>query len=100
LPFLNSIDALRYALRDGEEDTVKVLCDISYMRNGLKYCSVQVTCVSITYHIEAYGEEADELYKEVKRYTSNYHNSVSSDYGKIHENPGYTPALIEEIMPV
>src|SRR5688572_26720785 len=42
--------------------------DVSYMRNGMEYFFVEVTCSDGTqYGLQAYGEEANELYKESYR---------------------------------
>ena len=39
------------------------------MINGLKYYFVEVTCSDgIQYGIQAYGDEAEDLYKEVHKY--------------------------------
>jgi hypothetical protein len=38
------------------------------MRNGIEYCFIEVTCCDGTqYGLQAYGEEAKELYKEAHR---------------------------------
>jgi hypothetical protein len=82
--YLNSIAALQQLLFSGppppadtkekEEDSKKnVHChitkkseNISYMRNGIEYCSVEVTCDNGSqYRIQAYGDEAVDLYKEI-----------------------------------
>jgi hypothetical protein len=35
------------------------------MRNGIEYCFIEVTCSDGTqYGLQAYGEEAKELYRE------------------------------------
>src|SRR5215213_5994654 len=40
--------------------------NISYMRNGVEYCSVEVSCDNGSqYGIQAYGDEAIDLYKEI-----------------------------------
>lgn len=65
--------------REQEEDNYKcnkVSCQItkmsnsiSYLTNGLKYYCVEVTCSDgIQYGIQAYGEEAVDLYKVAHRY--------------------------------
>ena len=42
--------------------------EISYMRNGIEYCFVEVTCSDGTqYGLQAYGQEANQLYKEANR---------------------------------
>jgi hypothetical protein len=42
--------------------------DIFYMRNGIEYCFIEVTCSDgIQYGLQAYGEEAKELYREAHR---------------------------------
>ena len=42
--------------------------NISYMRNGVEYCSVEVTCDDGSqYGIQAYGDEAIDLYKEIHK---------------------------------
>jgi hypothetical protein len=43
---------------------------IFYMKNGLGYYFVEVTCKdNIQYRIQAFGDEAVELYREVQRST-------------------------------
>jgi hypothetical protein len=85
--YYNSIDALqqlldsRYKKRDkhDEEDRYKynkISCKITkisdkitYMTNGLKYYFVEVSCNDgIQYGIQAYGDEAEDLYKEAHKY--------------------------------
>ena len=80
--YTNSITALQQLLFSGpppssnpkEHDGKKnVLCQItkksqhiSYLRNGVEYCSVEVTCDDGSqYGIQAYGDEAIDLYKEI-----------------------------------
>jgi hypothetical protein len=42
--------------------------DIFCMRNGIEYCFIEVTCSDGTqYGLQAYGEEAKELYREAYR---------------------------------
>lgn len=42
--------------------------DIFYMRNGIEYYFIEVTCSDGTqYGLQAYGEEAKELYREAYR---------------------------------
>jgi hypothetical protein len=82
--YINSIAALQELLFSGpppldakeEENSKKnVQChitkkseNISYMRNGIEYCSVEVTCDNGSqYTIQAYGDEAMDLYKELKK---------------------------------
>jgi hypothetical protein len=49
----------------------KIPEDISYLKNGVKYCFVEVTCNDGTqYGIQALGEEAVELYKKALKYLS------------------------------
>jgi len=40
------------------------------MTNGIKYCIVQVGCPDGEYHIEASGDEADELERQAKQVSS------------------------------
>lgn len=79
----NSIEALQQLLQSGRPDGKESLkknanivdCQITktsqhiyYMRNGIEYCFVEVTCNDGTqYGLQAYGEEAKELYNEVYR---------------------------------
>lgn len=47
----------------------KISDKITYMTNGLKYYFVEVTCSDgIQYGIQAYGDEAEDLYKEARKY--------------------------------
>jgi len=84
----NSIDALQQLLRsrykergkqareEVDSKRKKVSCqitkmsnNISYLTNGLKYYCVEVTCSDgIQYGIQAYGEEAVDLYKVAHRF--------------------------------
>ncbi len=42
--------------------------DVFYMRNGIEYCFIEVTCSDGTqYGLQAYGDEAKELYGEAHR---------------------------------
>lgn len=42
--------------------------DVFYMRNGIEYYFIEVTCSDGTqYGLQAYGEEAKELYREAYR---------------------------------
>jgi hypothetical protein len=42
--------------------------NISHMRNGIECCSVEVTCENGSqYGIQAYGDEAIDLYKEIHK---------------------------------
>ena len=84
--YLNSIAALQQLLFSGpppphdtkekEDDSKKnVHChitkksqNISHMRNGIEYCSAEVTCDNGSqYGIQAYGDEAIDLYKEIHK---------------------------------
>ena len=69
MAFRSSIDAFMYALHEVAVNGhhAEVLCSIGYMRNGLRHCSVQVSRDGVGYGIEAYGEEADELYEVAKK---------------------------------
>jgi hypothetical protein len=87
----SSIDALKHLLMSGQElgneNCIHYSCfchiskipeNISYMRNGIKYYSVQVTCDNgIQYGIQAYGDEAENLYKELYKYAE--HGKAASE---------------------
>jgi len=65
----NSIDAFRQLLaskRDsaGMLEVSKISSSMRQMTNGIEYCVVQVICTrGEEYRIEAYGQEAQELYR-------------------------------------
>jgi len=81
--YANSIAALQQLLFSGppplddkEEGSISkknVHCHITkksenicHVRNGIEYCSVEVTCDNGSqYGIQAFGDEAIELYKEI-----------------------------------
>ena len=81
--YKSSIDALQQLLHLGTSgrkigkkmkkslagcQITKTSSEISYMRNGIEYCFVEVTCSDGTqYGLQAYGEEANQLYKEAYR---------------------------------
>jgi hypothetical protein len=82
--YKSSIDALQELLRIGTPDgrisdkssknnmvhcqITKASKNISYMKSGMEYYFVEVTCSDGTqYGLQAYGEEAKELYNEAHR---------------------------------
>ena len=82
LHYTSSIHALQELLTIGppshkEQGGKSIHCkiartsqSITYMENGLEYCFIEVTCDDgAQYAIQAYGEEAIELYKETYRCT-------------------------------
>lgn len=74
--FDSSIDAFFYAIRNSSS-AMDVQASIGYMNNGIKRCSVQVSCEGdgssssggACYSIVAYGQEADVLYQEAIKYS-------------------------------
>ena len=78
--FDSSIDAFFYAIRKSGS-AMDVQASIGYMNNGIKRCSVQVSCDGdddddgssssggACYGIVAYGQEADTLYQEAIKYS-------------------------------
>jgi uncharacterized protein with PIN domain len=82
-PYKSSIEALQQLLHlgipygevSGKRENGIVDCqitktskDIFYMRNGIECCFIEVTCCDGTqYGLQAYGEEAKELYREAHR---------------------------------
>jgi hypothetical protein len=83
LRYESSIEALQQLLHLGALDgkandkrenriancqITKTSKDVFYMRNGIEYCFIEVTCSDGTqYGLQAYGEEAKELYGEAHR---------------------------------
>ena len=72
--YRNSIDAFAHLISEGRESVFRgtatvtqISAKIGYMQNGIRYCNVQVTFNNgEEYRIEAYGEEADELYNKAR----------------------------------
>jgi hypothetical protein len=81
--YANSISALRQLLfsgpppnaEEGDDSMKNVHCHITkksqnicQVINGIEYCSVEVTCDNGSqYGIQAFGDEAIELYKEIHK---------------------------------
>ena len=79
--YANSISALQQLLlygppsnaKEGDDSKKNVHCHITkksqnicHVINGIEYCSVEVTCDNGSqYGIQAFGDEAIELYKEI-----------------------------------
>lgn len=65
----NSVEAFLEISRTGEFGFPKeVELNRGLMGNGLKYCSVQLTCDDgVQYYIKAFGDEAEELYIEATK---------------------------------
>ena len=73
--YRNSVDAFRQLLASKQDSGIPGLSQISSsmgrMSNGIVYCVVQVICsCGEEYRIEAYGEEAEELYKTAKEHSA------------------------------
>lgn len=67
MTFANSIDTLLHAVRSRRDIRV-VHANLRQLRNGIRHCNVQVFCKDgVEFHIEAYDEEADALYQEVRK---------------------------------
>ena len=72
--YRNSVDAFMHLLSRGDEDSglaasavASISVRISNMRNGIQYCIVQIAFENgAEYRVEAFGEEAEELYREAK----------------------------------
>jgi len=64
--YRDSVDALQQLM----SSSVKQISAKSWrMRNGIEHCVVQVTLAGgEEYRIEAYGEEAEDLFKMAKKY--------------------------------
>jgi hypothetical protein len=79
--YTNSISALQQLLfsgppnAEGDDSQKNVHCHITkksqnicHVINGIEYCSVEVTCDNGSqYGIQAFGDEAIELYKEIHK---------------------------------
>ncbi|WP_415280601.1 hypothetical protein [Candidatus Nitrososphaera sp. FF02] len=66
--FRDSIEAFLYVV-EGGSGIKEVKAETGYMRNGIRHCRVQVECKDgAEYGIDAYGEEADRLLAQAKRY--------------------------------
>jgi hypothetical protein len=72
MAYRNSLDALRILLFTPQFGGVisGLSNNGSRLSNGLEYCLVEVTCsTGVQYGIQAYGEEAVDLYQEVIKIT-------------------------------
>lgn len=76
--FHNSVDALTKLLTNSGGDgqvlessgISSVSSKIVILNNGIRHCSVQVKFESgIEYRVEAFGDEADELYRKAKEHS-------------------------------
>jgi hypothetical protein len=69
--YRNSVDAFTQLLQTKQDASIPGVNNISStkgcMKNGIVYCVVQVMCnCGEEYRIEAYGEEAEELYRTAR----------------------------------
>jgi hypothetical protein len=71
------VDALTKLLTEGEgevperSDISSVSPKIGVLSNGVMHCSVQIKFASgVEYRIEAFGEEAEELYHRAKEHSA------------------------------
>ena len=62
--YKNSLDALLTILNLGGKIT-QAPCHISFMLNGLKYYSIEVTLNGDHFLIQAFDQEASDLFQEV-----------------------------------
>src|SRR5689334_7802686 len=66
--FNSSVDALQYVIRN--RSVSQVQARIGYSSNGIRHCSVQLLCEdSAGYGIEAYGKEAEDLFREASKHS-------------------------------
>lgn len=66
--FRDSIEAFLYVVM-GDNRVKDVNARTGYLRNGVKHCRIQIECRGCAeYGIDAYGEVADRLFAEAKRY--------------------------------
>jgi hypothetical protein len=72
--YRNSVDAFTHLVSEERESAFRGMASVArisvktgFMQNGIRYCSVQVTFNNgEEYRIDAYGEEADELYSKAR----------------------------------
>lgn len=70
--YRNSVDAFQQLLSSKQAGSIPGVSQISLnrgrMQNGITHCVVQVVCnCGEEYRIEAYGEEAEELYRTARQ---------------------------------
>lgn len=66
--FNSSIDALQYVV--SSRSVSQVRARIGYNSNGIRHCTVQLLCEDSTgYGIEAYGNEAEDLFREATKHS-------------------------------
>lgn len=75
MAFRDSIDAFMHAVNSNGaggngNKMLQVRCSLGSMWNGVKHCSVQVYSGPRGYCIDAYGEEAHELYRVASCYAT------------------------------
>ena len=66
---LITIEDLIPQLRDKEYHSTVVPKDIMYMRNGIRYYYVEIQCDDRYFMVNAYGSEAERLFKAVNSIT-------------------------------
>lgn len=67
--YRDSVDALVQLWAGGKASEISA--KHGYMTNGIRYCSVQVKFGDGSeYRIEAYGQEAEDLYNEAARHSA------------------------------
>ena len=70
MTFRDSVEAFVDLVSTSHEESsgvTNIEARIKELQNGIKYCSVQVTFDSgAEYRVEAFGEEAEELYSKAR----------------------------------
>ena len=65
---------------------------IFFTKSGIEYYFVEISCKDdIQYKIQAFGDEALELYKEVQRYISSKRERKQSNSGRKYLTSDNTP---------
>ena len=71
LTYISSIEALRQLMLSKDKDIVKISPKGYALSNGIDYCCVGLKSEGSNYLVQAYGNEARELYAEAIMIVSN-----------------------------
>ena len=78
---LNSVHALGQLMQSDDKDIVKVSPKGYVLNNGLNYCCVEIKSIDgADYLVQAYGNEAIELYEKatIIKYSQRQEHSVDT----------------------
>ena len=84
---LNSVNALGELMQSDDKDIVKISPKGYVLSNGLNYCCVEIKSIDgADYLVQAYGNEAIELYEKASIFKSSHRQDIVLSLNPVYVN--------------